>query len=99
MILIRPQESCGCLVILEMATAQPPSVVALPVAWPFEVGSGTALASFAAFAQWRFSSVQASANQLEPTAIASWWSLRRTTGLPTALGEKRSDVEAPSFWL
>src|SRR5438270_7006862 len=96
MTLIKPHESCGCLVTLEMATAQPPSVLALPGAWPWEVGRGTALASCAAVAQWRFCSVHASANQLDPMAIAIWWSFKSTTGRPTAFGEKRSDVEPPS---
>src|SRR5205085_4774111 len=95
MILSKPQESCGCLVAFEIATAQPPSVLALPGAWPLDVGIGTALASWAAVAQWRFCSVHASANQLEPIAIAIWWSFRSTTGLPTALGENRSEVEPP----
>src|SRR5439155_26747185 len=95
MILGRPHGSCGCLVTLETAMAQPPSVLALPGAWPCDVGNGMALASWAAFAQWRFVSVHASANQLEPTAMASWWSFNRTTGRPTDLGEKRSDVDAP----
>src|SRR6185437_10294567 len=98
MILIKPHESCGCLVTFEMAIAQPPSVLALPGAWPFDVGRGTALASCEAVAQCRFCSVHASANQLEPIAIASWWSFSSTTGRPTALGEKRSDVEAPSLF-
>ena len=78
-----------------METAQPPSVLALPGAWPLEVGSGTALASWAAVAQWRFCSVHASANQLDPIAMAIWWSFSSTTGRPTALGEKRSEVEPP----
>src|SRR4029077_12780578 len=95
MILIKPHESCGCLVTWEMATAQPPRVLALPGDCPFEVGRGTALASWAAVPQWRLSSVHASANQFEPAAMASWWFSRSTTGRPTALGEKRSDVEAP----
>src|SRR5207249_5416544 len=77
MTLIRPHESWGCLVTLEMETAQPPSVLALPGAWPLEVGSGTALASWAAVAQWRFCSVHASANQLDPIAMAIWWSFSR----------------------
>src|SRR5579864_1986303 len=96
MIWRRPQDSCGCFVTLETAMAQPPSVLALPGAWPCEVGSGTALASWAAVAQWRLFSVHASANQLDPIAMASWWFRRRTTGRPTAFGEKRSEVEAPS---
>src|SRR5437667_12122183 len=95
MTLIRPHESWGCLVTLEMETAQPPSVLALPGAWPLEVGSGTALASWAAVAQWRFCSVLASANQLEPIAMASLWSLSRTTGRPAAFGDERAEVEPP----
>src|SRR5438132_14231906 len=78
-----------------MATAQPPSVLALPGAWPLEVGSGTALASCAAVAQWRFCSVHASANQLVPMAIAIGGSFSRTTGRPTPLGEPTSDVQPP----
>ena len=51
MILIKPHDSCGCLVTFEVATAQPPRVLALPGAWPLEVGIGKALASWAAVAQ------------------------------------------------
>ena len=56
---------------------------------------GVDAASSLAVGQCRFSSVQASANQFEPIAIASWWSFISTTGRPTAFGENRSEVEAP----
>src|SRR5436305_12433575 len=95
MTLIKPHDSWGCLVTLEIATAHPPRVLALPGAWPLEVGIGTALASCAAVAQCRFCSVHASANQFEPMAIAIWWSFSSTTGRPTAFGENRSEVEPP----
>src|SRR5438874_183930 len=42
MTLIKPHDSWGCLVTLEIATAHPPRVLALPGAWPLEVGSSTA---------------------------------------------------------
>src|SRR5437762_11688687 len=96
MTLIRPHESWGCLVTLEMETAQPPSVLALPGAWPLEVGSGTALASWAAVAQWRLCSVHASANQLGPVAVGISSSFSITTGPPTALGEQSAAGVPPS---
>src|SRR5207248_9550009 len=95
MTLIKPHASCGCLVTLEMATAQPPSVLALPGAWPWEVGRGTALASCAAVARWRFPSVHASAHQSDPVAIAFSWSFNRTPGRLPVLVQERSGGAPP----
>ena len=93
--MISPNASSLSFAVAEMPTAQPPSVLAEPGACPSDVGSGVDAASSLAVGQCRFSSVQASANQFEPIAIASWRSFISTTGRPTAFGEKRSDVEAP----
>src|SRR5437763_9738304 len=95
MILINPNARSLFLAACEMATAQPPSVLADPGIWPCDVGSGTAAASAFAVAQCRFASVHASANQFDPIAIANWWSFISTTGRPTAFGENRSDVDPP----